>query len=322
MNKLVQEAGIDSRGEFRTGDVLDLLSDTQSQSQKFRLIISSPPYNIGKSYEKDSKKSLTEYLEWQGKIIDKIYEILEDDGSVCWQVGNYIKDGEIIPLDGPFIDLFRKKNLKLRNRIIWRFNFGLNADRKFSGRYETLLWFTKTDNYIFNLDPVRIPQIYPGKRHSRKKGEAKAGRPSGNPLGKNPSDFWEFLPETDFLDNPIWDIPNVKANHPEKTDHPCQFPIELAERCILALTQVDDFVLDPFVGTGASVLAAVKHQRKALGFDKDPGFLTTANKRKLALERGELPMRPLGQPVRRPRSTERVSQVPAEWQLTSDRSDS
>jgi adenine-specific DNA-methyltransferase len=205
--------------EFRQGDIVDLINE--ASAERYRLIISSPPYNIGKSYGKDSRRSFEEYVAWQSRIADFLAKMIEDDGSLCWQVGNYIRSGEVIPLDSIFIKIFRDRGLKLRNRIIWKFNFGLNADRRFSGRYETLLWFTKGDNYLFNLDRIRIPQLYPGKRHASRKDASKAGRPSGNPLGKNPSDFWEFSADRDFRHNPIWDIPNVKANHPEKTDHPC-----------------------------------------------------------------------------------------------------
>lgn len=175
-----------------------------------------------------------------------------------------------------------------------------------------MLWFTRTDTYTFNLDPVRIPQLYPGKRHSASKGE-KAGKPSGNPLGKNPSDYWEFSAMEDFRNNPVWDVPNVKANHPEHTEHPCQFPVELAERCVLALSKTRESVLDPFIGTGATAIAAVKHGRDAIGIDRHEPYLAIAKDRIARLSTGDLPLRPLGKPVRRPRSTERVAQVPAEW---------
>jgi DNA modification methylase len=294
------------------GDALKTLLAVEPGSAN--LIISSPPYNIGKIYERDRRLSFDDYIEWQESIISSAHEALADDGSICWQVGNYVKDGSLIPLDVAFFPLFAKLGMRLRNRIIWRFNFGHNPDRRFSGRYETILWFTKSDKYKFNLDPVRVPQIYPGKRHAKNK-LGLAGQPSGNPKGKNPSDYWEFSAENDFLQNPIWDIPNVKAAHPEKTDHPCQFPIELAERCVLALTDPGDLVLDPFVGTGASVLAAMKHGRAGLGIDKEPKFVALANERIDALARGELPTRPAGRPVRRPLAHERVAQVPTEWAL-------
>ena len=292
------------------GDVIKKLASVPPESCS--LIVSSPPYNIRKPYERSDKRTFKEYVAWQEKVAELLSVKLSERGSICWQVGTYVADGEIFPLDLPFVEIFRGLGLKLRNRIIWRYNFGLNADRRFSGRYETLLWFTKSDDYYFNLDPVRIPQLYPGKRHSAKKGD-KAGQPSGNPLGKNPSDYWEFLAESDFKTNPVWDIPNVKSKHPERTDHPCQFPVELVERCVLALTRPGETILDPFLGTGASAIAAIKHGRRAIGIDRDASYLATARNRLAALEAGELPLRPLGKPVRRPRKTDKVARVPEEW---------
>jgi adenine-specific DNA-methyltransferase len=258
---------------YRQGDVLDVLKTLPPK--KYGLIISSPPYNIGKGYEKQTNFTFEQYVEWLDGVVGELVKHLAETGSMCWQVGSYIKDGEIFPLDLHFYQSFKKRGLHLRNRIVWRFNFGLHSTKRFSGRYETLLWFTRSDKYTFNLDPVRVPQLYPGKRHSDKKGKDR--RPSGNPLGKNPSDYWEFSAKEYFKDNPVWEIPNVKANHPEKTIHPCQFPTELVERCVLALTAPGDSVLDPFVGTGTSVIAALKHGRNAVGIDKEAAFIKLAN---------------------------------------------
>jgi adenine-specific DNA-methyltransferase len=291
------------------GDVLEELEKLDPNS--FRLVVSSPPYNIGKSYEKDSKRTLDEYVEWQTAVITKISDLVTLDGSVCWQVGNFIRDNEYLPLDIVFYKLFSDLGFHLRNRIIWKFNFGLNADKRFSGRYETLLWFTKSKEYVFNLDPVRVPQIYPGKRHVGTK--PKAGKLSGNPLGKNPSDYWEFSAERDFLENPVWNIPNVKANHPERTEHPCQFPIELAERCVLALSRPGDQILDPFVGVGSSLIAAQKHHRLGTGIDRDQSFLEIARSRLELFESGELPMRASGRPPQQPNPTSKVAKMPEEW---------
>lgn len=300
------------------GDALFLAADVieglkQLAPASCSLAISSPPYNIGKPYERTDERSYDEYLVWQKQVIEAMLPALTENASVCWQVGTYIMDGELFPLDVPFTEIFRSLGFRLRNRIIWRYNFGYNADKRFSGRYETVLWFSRTNTYTFNLDPVRIPQLYPGKRHSATKGE-KAGKPSGNPLGKNPSDYWEFSALEDFQNNPVWDVPNVKANHPEHTEHPCQFPVELAERCVLALSGLGETVLDPFIGTGATAIAAVKHGRHAVGIDRHSPYLKIAEERIAKYANGDLPLRPLGKPVRRPRSTERVAQVPLEWQ--------
>ncbi|MDZ7909024.1 MAG: site-specific DNA-methyltransferase [Gemmobacter sp.] len=292
------------------GDAIETMQKIDKDS--VNLIVSSPPYNIGKIYEREKKLSLTEYLAWQKDVIATASELLVEGGSICWQTGNYVEGGELFPLDMHFYAMFKEIGFKLRNRIVWRFNFGLNSDKRFSGRYETVLWFTKGDKYKFNLDPVRIPQLYPGKRHSASRSE-KAGLPSGNPLGKNPSDYWEFSAENDFRNNPVWDIPNVKHNHPEKTEHPCQYPIELAERCVLAFTEKGDTVLDPFVGTGSTVIAAVKNARIGIGIDRDEGFLSLAKKRVDQLVDGTLRMRPAGKPVRRPKAGEKVASIPLEW---------
>lgn len=292
------------------GDVLRTLTKVPDASVD--LVLSSPPYNIGKEYERDHGRSLEEYLVWQDAVIAATCAKIKDTGSICWQVGSYVKNGEVIPLDIMMFESFRKRGFKLRNRIIWTFSFGLNSDRRFSGRYETVLWFTKGDDYKFQVDPVRIPQLYPGKRHSKRKGE-KAGTPSGNPKGKNPSDAWEFSAFKDFRVNPVWDIPNVKANHPEKTAHPCQFPVELAERCILALTDEKDTVLDPFVGTGATAIAAVKHGRHVIGIDREKTYIDLAKERVALMRTGELSVRPIGKPVRRPKIGEKVATVPSEW---------
>lgn len=296
--------------ELFTGDALsklDLVPDASCA-----LVVTSPPYNIGKEYERDRRLSLSEYLEWLAPIMAKLSSKLTPDGSICWQSGNFVEDGEIFPLDIFFYDILKKLDLKLRNRIIWHYNFGLHAQSRFSGRYETILWFTKSDTYKFNLDPIRVPQLYPGKRHSAGKGD-RAGQPSGNPKGKNPSDLWVFEPQEAFFGHPLWDVPNVKAKHPEKTDHPCQFPSELVERCVLALTDQGDTVLDPFVGSGTTAIAAVKHGRRAIGIDRDQTYIGIAQERLDLLAREELPLRPLGKPTRTPRAGERVSQMPEEW---------
>jgi len=272
----------------------------------FSLIITSPPYNLGKEYEQ--RASLRDYLAQQKPLIKELIRSLKRSGSLCWQAGNFVEDGEVFPLDIYYYDLFKSEGLQLRNRIIWHFEHGLHCSLRFSGRYETLLWFTKSDHYVFHLDPVRVPAKYPGKLHF--KGE-KRGQPSGNPLGKNPSDVWAIVAQD--WERGIWEIPNVKANHPEKTEHPCQFPVELVERCVLAFTNEDDWVFDPYCGVGSALIAAAKHKRRAVGCDWDEKYLKTARERLHKLADGTLKLRPLGKPVFVPTGREKVAQRPAAW---------
>jgi len=261
------------------GDALELLN--QVPDETVELVVTSPPYNIGKSYEK--RIPLSEYQALQEKVVKEAVRITKPYGSICWQVGNYVENSRIIPLDILLYPIFEKFGLILRNRIIWHFGHGLHARKRFSGRYEVILWFTKSDDYIFNLDAVRIPQKYPGKKYYK---GPKKGMLSGNPLGKNPSDVWE--------------IPNVKANHPEKTMHPAQFPIELVERLVLALTNPGGWVVDPFIGVGSTAIAALMHQRKVAGADIINKYIEIAKERINLLMEGKLRIRPMGKPVYTP----------------------
>lgn len=258
------------------GDCLKLLSTIPDES--LQLIVTSPPYNIGKEYEKRLK--LETYLEQQAAVIRECVRSLSPRGSICWQVGNYVDNGSIIPLDTVLYSIFTNLGLKMRNRIIWHFEHGLHCSRRFSGRYETIIWFTKSDNYVFNLDPIRVPQKYPGKKYFK---GPNAGKHSCNPLGKNPGDFWI--------------IPNVKSNHVEKTDHPCQFPVELIERLVLSMTNEGDWVFDPFLGTGTSIIAAIRHNRRGVGAEVIPQYIKLARQRIEQEIAGTLRTRPMNQPV-------------------------
>lgn len=276
--------------KYEHGDSAKILKDKYPDGQ-FDLVITSPPYNVGKEYE--TKQSIEAYLKEQELIIKEIIRVTSDQGSICWQVGNFVgKDKEIYPLDIFYYDIFKKHGLKLRNRIVWHFGHGLHSKSRFSGRYEVILWFSKSDKYIFNLDDVRIDSKYPGKRHF--KGPNK-GKLSGNPKGKNPSDVWHIV--ANDWEKEIWEIPNVKANHKEKTEHPCQYPIELVERCILALTNEDSEILDPFAGVGSTLIAARKNNRKAVGIEKYKKYVDIGEERLRLFGKKSLKIREINQPI-------------------------
>ncbi len=206
---------------------------------------------------------MDDYLERQQKVIEECVRTLHHQGSICWQVGNYVSGGSIIPLDALLYPIFSSLGLKLRNRISWHFGHGLRCTRRLSGCYETIIWWTLSDQYTWNLDPIRIPAKYPGKRYFK---GPNAGKLSGNPLGKNPSDVWAF--------------PNIKNNHPEKTDHPCQFPVELVERLVLSMTNEKDAVLDPYMGVDSALIAACMHDRVGYGCDIVANYVKIAKDRK------------------------------------------
>lgn len=248
------------------------------RSGSMQLIVTSPPYNIGKSYE--SRTSLADYVKAQAQVISECVRLLSPSGSLCWQVGNHVQKGEVFPLDMVLYPVFKEHGLQLRNRIIWHFEHGLHCSKRLSGRHEVIMWFTKSDDYTFNLDTIRVPSKYPGKKHFK---GPKAGQLSGNPLGKNPGDVWVF--------------PNVKANHVEKTIHPCQFPVELVERLVLSLTSPGDAVFDPYMGVGSSVVAAIRHGRAGYGCDVVREYVDIAWDRVRAERAGVLRTRPMDRPV-------------------------
>lgn len=296
---------------YEKKDALSFLKELPENTVS--LVITSPPYNIGKEYE--TRKSLQAYLNEMSPIVKEIYRVLTPQGSVCWEVGNYIsedKHKEVYPLDFYYYELFKQNNFILRNRIIWHFEHGLQCQNRFSGRYESILWFTKTDEYTFNLDNVRVPSKYPGKKSF--KGNNK-GKLSGNPNGKNPSDLWEATAKrlVEDWESEIWDIPNVKSNHPEKTIHPCQFPIELVERCVLALTNQNDIVLDPFAGVGSSLIAALKNGRRAYGTELQQEYINTGLERIKLLEKEVLKTRSIYETIYKPSGKDSVSKYPTEW---------
>jgi adenine-specific DNA-methyltransferase len=281
------------------GNCLDLLC--QIPEGLIKLVVTSPPYNLGKPYE--TRLDLDEYLAQQRSVIEESVRVLDDRGSICWQVGNFVNGGEIIPLDIILYPIFASLGLCLRNRIVWHYGHGLHATKRFSGRYEVILWFTKTDDHTFNLDAVRVPQKYPKKKYFK---GPKKGQLSGHPLGKNPGDVWE--------------IPNVKANHVEKTVHPCQFPVELIERLVLSMTDEGDWVLDPFIGVGTTAIAALMHKRKAIGAEIMSEYVSIARQRVHWAEQGKLRVRPMERPVYDPDSS-KASVPPKVVQLTATESE-
>lgn len=264
---------------FLRGDCLELLAAMPDGAA--RLVATSPPYNIGKAYERS--RTLEEYVDSQAEVITECARVLADDGSLCWQTGNYVRRGEIVPLDALLFPIFRGLGLRMRNRIVWHFEHGLHCTKRFSGRYETISWFSKSDDHFFDVDPIRVPQKYPNKRHFK---GPRAGQLSGNPLGKNPGDVWIF--------------PNVKHNHIEKTEHPCQFPVELVERLVLSMTEPGDLVLDPYMGVASTAIGAIRHGRRAAGAELDADYHRIGVERLQAAWNGELRTRPMTRPVYQP----------------------
>jgi DNA modification methylase len=245
----------DVHNSIINGEALSIMKKIPSKS--VGLIITSPSYEVGKEYENGD--SFEKYLQFHEEVIKEAKRILKDNGAIYWNVAQTPKNGEILPLGAIFYNLFKKHNYFLKNWIIWRFDGGLNCKKRLSGRYENVLWFVKDhQNFIFNLDDVRITPKWKNDKRN-------------NPIGKNPTDFWEFAE-----DNSIWDINRVVNVSKEKTTHPCQFPEKLVERIIKASSNKNDVVLDMFNGSGTTCKVANDLGRKFIGIDKELKYCKVA----------------------------------------------
>jgi len=267
----------DLGGAMIHGDCLDVLKRLPENS--VQLVVTSPPYFMGKDY--DTSMSVAAFEEEISKVQEAILPLVVDGGSICWQVGSHVVDNRVIPLDAiVYAICARNPSIALRNRIVWTFEHGTNSPKRFSGRHETILWFTKGDNYTFDLDAVRVPQKYPGKRSYK---GPRRGELSGNPMGKNPGD--------------VWALPNVKSNHVEKTAHPCQYPVGLITRLIKATTKTGDLVLDPFAGSGTTAIAALETGRRFTCIEQDAEYHGIAQSRIAEWHRGTLRIRDDSPPI-------------------------
>ena len=238
------------------GDCRNLMPLMEARSVKLALF--SPPYGIGKEYEAGET-----HESWSAMMREAVAEIVRvTDESIVCQVGSRVYSAGCIPLDILVAPMFWAHGWTLRNRICWHTPAGLHSTKRFSGRHETALWFTRGPEYTFNLDAVRVPQKYPGKRAFK---GPRRGELSGNPLGKNPGDVWEIAP--------------VGHNNGERTGHPAQMPAQLARTFILALTNEGDTVLDPFAGSGTTGLVAQDLRRHAVLIEQSPAYGDRAKRR-------------------------------------------
>ena len=232
------------------GDSRNLLKDIPDGSVK--LAITSPPYNIGKPYGKYKDKiPLDAWSELISDITTEIYRVLTPDGSFFLNLSPvpFGENKEIHPLPYIGYDIMKKSGFYIRNIITWTFNNMQNCTQRLSGRYENIIWGVKDlKNYVFNLDDVRIPYIT--KNDKRLEGGT----------GRNPTDVWFF--------NRVNNMTKGKLG----LSHPTVYPIDMIERIIKMSSNPGDTVLDPFLGSGTTVVAALKLDRKGIGFELDQSY--------------------------------------------------
>lgn len=216
--------------------------------QSIHLTLTSPPYNIGKEYEKSLP--LDKYLDWCEQWIAEIYRIADPSGSFWLNLGYLsIRDrAKAIPI--PYL-LWNRVPFYLIQEIIWHYGAGVAGSKFFSPRNEKFLWYVKNpENYTFNLDEVRDPNVkYPNQK--------KNGKIKVNLKGKNPTDVWDFPKVTS----------GKNRASKERTSHPAQFPVAVIERIIKASSNPNEIILDPFMGSGTTGLVALDLGRPVIGFE-------------------------------------------------------
>lgn len=229
------------------GSCVEVLDEIKDNS--IAIVVTSPPYDLNKPYGKYKDKVGTE--QWKALISEatkKIYRILEPNGSFFLNVSPIPnpKTKEIIPLAAIAYEIIKKHGFYLRNMLVWHFNSMVNCVQRLSGRYENILWCVKTiKKYVFNLDEIRIP--YVTKKDKRL-------NPDG---GRNPTDVWYF------------DRVNNMTKQKNKIFHPCVYPTPMIERIIKMSSNKGDWILDPFLGSGTTLIAAANLDRNGIGVEID-----------------------------------------------------
>lgn len=210
--------------------------------------ITSPPYNIGKEYEK--VMPVDSFTNWLVNISNDIFDITKPNGNYLLNIG-YLEvpeKGRAVPIT---YLLWDKIKFYLNQEIIWNYGAGVAAKHYLSPRNEKILWYLKDKaNFTFNLDDIRDKDVkYPNQK--------KNGKLRCNTLGKNPSDVWQIAKVTSGADR----------SSDERTNHPAQFPVDLITRMVRGFTNKGDIVLDPFMGSGTTAEVCMDNNRFTLGFE-------------------------------------------------------
>jgi site-specific DNA-methyltransferase (adenine-specific) len=211
------------------------------------LVVTDPPYGLGKDYGNDSDKLATDdYLHWMEKWIDMALPKLKMNGSLyiflTWRYS-------------PEIFVMLKQRMTMINEIIWdrRVPSMGGSTRRFSSVHDTIGFFAKSKDYYFDIDAVRIPYDVETKKARSRSIFVGA---KWLEMGYNPKD--------------LWSVSRLHREHRERTDHPTQKPLEIIERMIRASCPIDGVVLDPFMGSGTTAVGAKRCERNFVGFELNP----------------------------------------------------
>ena len=224
------------------------------------LILTDPPYNLGKDYGNASdQQSVADYLRWTEQWIDAALPKLKANGSLyiflTWRYS-------------PEIFVMLKQRMAMMNEIIWdrRVPSMGGSVRSFSSVHDTIGFFVKRKDYYFDLDAVRI--AYDAATKKARSRSIFIGA-KWLEVGYNPKD--------------LWSVSRLHKEHPERADHPTQKPLEIIERMVKASCPPGGVVLDLFMGSGTTALAAKRCGRDFVGFELNPDYCAIIEQRLAAL---------------------------------------
>ena len=229
--------------DARHGDAISLLREIPDELVD--LVIADPPYNLGKDYgNNQDSKGFGEYIDFTREWIGESKRILSPRGSIYVFMG-------VRFISYLFEVLEKEFDFQFNSWIVWHYTQGMGKTKGFSPRHDDILFFTKGNEYTFNLDSVRVPQ--------------KFYRDRNNMRGANPGDVWQFS--------------HVHYCNANRQNHPTQKPEGLIERMVLASTREGELVVDPFMGSGTTLRVCQQLNRCAIGIDVNPEYVEMTRNR-------------------------------------------
>ncbi len=252
LNPMSQELKFFQKDEHKIifGDAIHALK-TSIPDESIDLIFADPPYNIGKDFNgrKDKWDSEKDYLDWCYQWLDLCIKKLKPHGSFYVMTSTQAM---------PFFDIYLRDKLSILSRIVWHYDSsGVQAKRYYGSMYEPILYCVKDkDNYTFNAQDVLV--------------EAKTG------AKRKLIDYRKSIPtvyNSEKVPGNVWIMPRVRYRMDEYENHPTQKPVSLLERIILASSNPNDTVLDPFSGTFTTSFVAKNLGRNSIGIEIEEEYV-------------------------------------------------
>jgi len=268
-----------TRNEVIQGDCVERISELPDAC--IDLAFADPPFNIGYEYDHyDDRRKKADYLDWSEKWLAAVRRILKPTGTFYVAIGDEYVAELKVRLDA--------LDLTMRNWIVWHYTFGVNCTKKFNRSHAHLLYYVvDPKRFTFNADAIRVPSARQTTYADRR----------ANPVGKLPDDTWVLRPQEDERyfrpEDDTWYVPRICGTFKERGTHPCQMPLALLERIARVSSNPGDLVLDPFAGSGTTLVAAKKLGRDYLGIELSKNYAARVRERlKRVAVTGEPPEQP------------------------------